>query len=181
MTPHTGAALATASLALLAVLTGCGDSGPAPEVGTIRTEPLPAPEPELPPVEPVTAADCPYLSTAEASSLGGLPVTGVRIDESIDPAACFFYGADGGVTLTTTLYTVDSAERATELVIESAPEETAEQITVEGGWVGGSSEVPGGALVVLARGEQILAVQAVGEEPGPAQQVAELIGPRLAS
>lgn len=180
MTTRASVALATASVALLAVLTGCGDSGPAPETGTIRTEPMPAPEPELAPVEPVTAADCPYLSTAEASSLGGAPVTEVRIDESLDPAACFFYGADGTVALTTTVYTVESEDRATELVAESASADAAEEVTADGGWAGGSTEVPGGALVVLSRGEQILAVQTATEDSGPAQQVAELVGPRLA-
>lgn len=183
-------ALAAASVTLLAALAGCGDPEPQTEIGTIRTEPLPQPEPELRPVEPVTAADCPYLTVVEASDVGAVPVTEVRIDESHDPAACVFYGADGAVVLTTTLYTVDSAERAAELVLESAPGSEDDRITVEGGWTGGGTEVPGGELVVLARGERILAVQTVtgeiipGEEgaegEGAAQAVAGVIGPRLA-
>lgn len=180
MTTRTAAALASASVALLAVLAGCGGTGSDQETGTIRTEPLPAPERELPPVQPVAAADCPYLSVAEAAEAGAAPVTEVRIDESIDPAACFFYGTDGSVVLTTTVYTVDSAERARELVAESAPEDTAEEATADGGWVGARTGGAAGALVVLSRGDQLLAVQTVNEEAGPAQQVAELVGPRLA-
>ena len=140
---------------------------------------MPAPEPELPPVEPATAADCPYLSTAEASDLGGAPVTRVRIDDGVDPAACFFYDVDGAVTLTTTVYTVDSAERATELVTESAPADAGAQVTVDGGWTGGGTEAPGGSLVVLSRDERILAVQTAADTWDSAQRVAELVAPRL--
>lgn len=183
MTTRAFVAVSAASVALLAMLAGCGGSGSdqASEIGTIRTEPMPAPEPELPPVQPVTAEDCPYLSTAEASSLGGAPVTTVRIDESLDPAACFFYDVDGAVALTTTVYTVDSADRASELVAESAGTGggAGAQVTAEGGWTGGSTEAPGGSLVVLSRDERILAVQTASDTSESAQQVAELVGPRL--
>lgn len=142
---------------------------------------MPAPEPELPPVEPAAAGDCPYLSAAEASSVGDAPVTAVRIDESLDPAACFFFGDDGSVVFTTTVHTVASAERAAELVAESAPTDQSEQITVEGGWTGGSTEAPGGSLVVLSSGDRILAVQTASEDAASAQGVAELVGPRLSA
>lgn len=181
MTTRASAAFAAASVALLAGLAGCGASTPEQEseIGTIRTEPMPAPEPELPPVEPATAADCPYLSTAEASNLGGAPITAVRIDDSLDPAACFFFEADGAVVFTTTVYTVDSAERATELVAESAPTGQSEQVITEDGWTGGSTAAPGGSLVVLSRGDRVLAVQTASPDAASAQRVAELVGPRL--
>lgn len=183
---HTRArvALATTSAALLAVLAGCGDTEPAPEIGTIRTAPPEAPEqqpePELQPAEPIAVADCPYLSAAEASGQGGELVTEVRIDDSLDPVACFFFTADGTLTLTTTVHTVDSADRAAELVAESAPAGIAEPLTVDGGWTGGVVESLGGGLAVLARGDQILAVQSVSEQVDPAREIAELVGPRLA-
>lgn len=180
MSSRVSVLLASASVAALALLTGCGDQGASSEVGTIRTEPLPTTEPELPPVEPVTAADCPYLSTAEASRLGAEEITDVRIDEAIDPAACFFYGEGRTVILTTTVYTVDSVDRASELVEESTPAVVAEEVTAEGGWTGGSTAGPAGALVVLSREDQLLAVQTVHEEAGPAQELAQLIGPRVA-
>ena len=183
MTTRSSAALAAASVTLLVVLAGCGEpaSEQASEVGTIRTEPMPAPEPELPPVEPAIVGDCPYLSMDEATDLGGTPVASVRIDESLDPAACFFFGDDGAVVFTTTVHTVDSPERAAELVAESAPTDQSAQITVEGGWTGGSTEAPGGSLVVLSRGDRILAVQTASADATSAQQVAEVVGPRLSA
>ena len=186
MTTRSPAALAAASVTLLAVLAGCGEStseqaSEQAEVGTIRTEPMPAPEPELPPVEPAIVGDCPYLSMDEATDLGGTPVASVRIDESLDPAACFFFGDDGAVVFTTTVHTVDSPERAVELVAESAPTDQSAQITVEGGWTGGSTEAPGGSLVVLSRGDRILAVQTASADATSAQQVAEVVGPRLSA
>lgn len=142
---------------------------------------MPAPEPELPPVEPVISANCPYLSTAEVRELGDSPVTRVRIDDALDPAACFFYDDEGAVTLTTTVYTVDSAERAAELVAESAPTDAGAEITVDGGWTGGDTEAPGGSLVVLSRDERILAVQTASDTSDSAQRVAELVAPRLSA
>lgn len=175
------------SVLLLGVLAGCGagdgggaDGGEASAIGTIRTAPPETTAPELPPVEPVTTADCPYLAADEVSRLNGEPVTDVRIDEGVDPAACFFYSADGRVQLTTTVYTVSSPERAAELVDESAPAGEAEPADAEGGWTGGSTGGPAGALVVLARGPQVLAVQSTQEEPTTVQRVAELVGPRIA-
>src|SRR5699024_7760364 len=115
-------ALVAVSAVLLGALAGCGGgSGPAPEMGTIRTAPPEPTEPELPPVEPVADAECPYLSADEVARLSGQPVTDVRIDDGVEPAACFFYDSDGEVQLTTTVYSVASPERAAELVEESAP------------------------------------------------------------
>ena len=188
MTTRSPAALAAASVTLLAVLAGCGEStseqsseqaSEQAEVGTIRTEPMPAPEPELPPVEPAIVGDCPYLSMDEATDLGGTPVASVRIDESLDPAACFFFGDDGAVVFTTTVHTVDSPERAAELVAESAPTGQSEQVTADGGWVGGSTEAPGGSLVALSRGDRILAVQTASPDAASALEVAGLVGPRI--
>lgn len=175
---------APAALVLLAVLAGCGggagEGGEDAAIGTIRTAPPETTAPELPPVEPVTSADCPYLTTDEVSRLNGELATEVRIDESVDPAACFFFSADGAVQLTTTVYTVASAERATELVDESAPVAESEPSEVEGGWTGGRTGGAGGALVVLARGPQVLAVQSTQEQSIKVQRIAELVAPRVA-
>ncbi|NLD85995.1 MAG: DUF2020 domain-containing protein [Actinomycetales bacterium] len=180
MSTRTSVLLASASVAVLALLSGCGEQTTESEIGTIRTAPPQASAPELPPVEPVTQADCPYLSTEEVAGLGAGSITDVRIDESVDPVACFFYDEDRAVALTTTVYTVDSADRATELVQESAPAETAETLTVEDGWAGGSTEGPGGSLVVLSREDRLLAVQTVGEEADPAREIAQVVAPRVA-
>lgn len=180
MSTRTPVLLASASVAVLALLSGCGEQTPEGEIGTIRTAPPPTSEPELPPVQPVTQADCPYLSIDEAADLGAGLFTDVRIDESVDPAACFFYGEDRAVALTTTVYTVDSPGRAAELVEDSAPADTSDELSAEGGWSGGSTEGPGGALVVLSREDRLLAVQTVGEDADPAREVAQLIAPRVA-
>lgn len=173
--------LAPLSVVLLGVMAGCGgDTEPAPEMGTIRTAPPETSEPEIPQVEPVTSAECPYLSVDEASRLNGELATDVRIDDRVDPAACFFYSADGAVQLTTTVYSVESEERATELVDGSAPVGESERSDVEGGWTGGRTGGPGGALVVLARGTQVLAVQSTQEQSVKVQRVAELVAPRVA-
>lgn len=175
-------ALATASAVLLGVLAGCGGSSePAPEMGTIRTAPLETTEPELPPVEPVADAECPYLSTDEAARLNGNPVTDVRIDDGTDPAACFFYDSDGAVQLTTTVYEVASAERAAELVEESAPAGESESSEAEDGWSGGRTAGPSGSLLVLARDVRVLAVQSTQEDPESVQRIAELVAPRVAN
>lgn len=174
--------LAPVSVVLLGVLAGCGGGGgePQPEMGTIRTAPPEPTEPEIPEVQPVLSEDCPYLSTDEASRLNGEPATDVRIDDSIDPAACFFYSADGAVQLTTTVFSVESEERASQLVDESAPAEESERSDVEGGWTGGRTGGPGGALAVLSRGTQVLAVQSTQEQTVTVQRVAELVAPRVA-
>ncbi|PAY23444.1 hypothetical protein CEY15_08860 [Dietzia natronolimnaea] len=174
--------LAPMAVVLLGVSAGCGggDGDPAPEMGTIRTAPPETSEPEIPQVEPVTREQCPYLSVDEASRLNGELATDVRIDDRVDPAACFFYGADGAVQLTTTVYSVASEERATELVDDSAPVGESERSDVEGGWTGGRTGGPGGALVVLARGTQVLAVQSTQEQSVKVQRVAELVAPRIA-
>ncbi|HIW69514.1 MAG TPA: DUF2020 domain-containing protein [Candidatus Dietzia merdigallinarum] len=179
MTQRAPAALSATSVALLAVLAGCGGSEPAPEMGTIRTEPLPAPEAELPIAQPNADGECPYLSVEEVAGVGIGPVTGVRIDDSLDPAACFFYGTDDEVIITTTVHTADSAERAAEIVAETAPADVAEEAAVKGGWIGAGTEGPGGVLLVLSRGDQLLAVQTVHEESGPATAAANLVGPRI--
>mgnify|MGYP003117873112 CR=1 FL=1 len=173
--------IAPVSVVLLGVLAGCGggDTGSAPEMGTIQTAPPETSEPEIPGVEPVTVAECPYLSVDEVSRLNGELATEVRIDDRVDPAACFFYSADGTVQLTTTVHSVASEERATQLVDDSAPVGESERSDVEGGWTGGRTGGPGGALVVLARGEQVLAVQSTQEQSIKAQRVAELVAPRV--
>lgn len=174
-------ALVAVSAILLGALAGCGGgSGSAPEMGTIRTVPPETTEPELPPVEPVADAECPYLSTDEVTRLNGQPVTDVRIDDGVEPAACFFYDADGEVQLTTTVYSVASAERAAELVEESAPADEAEPSQAEGGWSGGRTEGPVGALVVMSRGARVLAVQSTQEDSMTVQRIAELTAPRVA-
>lgn len=173
-------ALGTASVLLLGVLAGCsGSSEPAAEMGTIRTAPPETVEPELPPVEPVSEADCPYLSADEVSAAAGVPAADVRIDEGVDPAACFFYDADGAVHLTTTVYEVASPERAAELVAESAPPGESEPLEVGGGWSGGLTVGPAGALAVLSGDDRVLAVQSTGEESDAVRSVVEIIGPRL--
>lgn len=172
--------IASLSVILLGVLAGCGGSEPAPEMGTIRTAPPETSEPELAQVEPVTDADCPYLSAEEVSDLNGEMVSDVRIDDGVDPAACFFYSADGAVQLTTTIHRLDSEDRARELVDESAPVGESERSDVEGGWTGGRSGGTGGALVVLARGTQVLAVQSTQEQSVKPQRIAELVAPRIA-
>lgn len=170
---------------LLGVLAACGDTGgdgeaaSGSEMGTIRTEPPAPTESELPPVQPATAADCPYLAADELAGLGEGPVTDVRIDESVDPPACFFYDSDGAIGLTTTIYTVASPERAAQLVTESAPADLAEPATADGGWTGGSTDAPGGSLLVLSNGDRVLAVQSTHDDAGTVRQVAELVGPRL--
>lgn len=170
------------SALLLGVLAGCGggSSDTASTMGTIRTAPPETTEPEFPAVEPVADAECPYLSTDEASRLTGELATDVRIDDRIDPAACFFYSADGAVQLTTTVYSVDSEEAATRLVDETAPVGGSERSDVEGGWTGGRTVGPGGALVALARGTQVLAVQSTQEQSVKVQRVAEVVAPRIA-
>lgn len=174
-------ALVSVSAVLLGVLAGCGDgSEPAAEMGTIQTAPPETTEPELPPAEPVADAECPYLSTDEVARLNGEPVTDVRIDDNLEPAACFFYDADGAVQLTTTVYSVASSERAAELVQESAPEGEAEPAEAEGGWSGGRTQGPGGSLLVLARDAQVLAVQSTQEDSITVQRIAEIAAPRLA-
>lgn len=174
-------ALATASALLLGVLAGCGGgSEPAPEMGIIRTAPPETTEPELPPVEPVADAECPYLTTDEVTELNGVAATDVRIDDGVEPPACFFYDADGAVHLTTTVYTVASAERAAELVEESAPAGEAEPAEAEGGWTGGRTQGPGSSLLVIARDARVLAVQSTQEDSAAVQQIAELVGPRVA-
>lgn len=172
--------IASLSVVLLGVLSGCGTGEPQPEMGTIRTAPPETTEPEIPEVEPVSTEDCPYLSTDEVSRLGGEPATDVRIDDRVDPAACFFYGDGGTVTLTTTVFSAESEDRAGQLVAESAPAEVSERSEVEGGWTGGRTSGPGGALVVLSRGAQVLAVQSTQAESDYAQQVAEVVAPRVA-
>lgn len=173
--------IASLSVVLLGVLAGCGGgSEPAPEMGTIRTAPPEASESELAEVAPSSDADCPYLSADEVSDLNGEKVTDVRIDDGVDPAACFFYSTDGAVQLTTTVHTLPSEERARELVDEAAPVDVTERSDVEGGWSGGRSGGPGGALVVLARGTQVLAVQSTQEQSVKAQRIAELVAPRIA-
>ncbi|KAA0918669.1 DUF2020 domain-containing protein [Dietzia sp. ANT_WB102] len=173
--------LATVSAVLVGALAGCGGaSEPAAEMGTIRTAPPEATEPELPRVDPVADAECPYLSAEEVSRLNGVPATDVRIDDGVDPAACFFYDAEGAVQLTTTVYSVASAERAAELVEESAPAGESDPSEAEGGWSGGRTGGPGGSLLVLARGAQVLAVQSTQEDSVTVQQIAELVGPRVA-
>jgi len=173
--------LAPVSVLLLAGLAGCaGGGGGESTVGTIRTAPPETREQQIPEVEPVADGDCPYLSAEDASRLNGEKVTRVRIDDRQDPAACFFYSADGSVQLTTTVYRLDSAEAATRLVDETAPVGQTERSDVEGGWTGGRSGGPGGALVVVARGEQVLAVQSTQEQSVKAQRVAELVAPRIA-
>ncbi|WP_407335112.1 DUF2020 domain-containing protein [Dietzia kunjamensis] len=174
-------ALVAVSAVLLGALAGCGGgSGPAPEMGTIRTAPPETTEPELPPVEPVADAECPYLSTDEVTRHSGQPVTDVRIDDGVEPAACFFYDSDGEVQLTTTVYSVASPERAAELVEESAPSDEAEPSRAEGGWSGGRTVGLGGALVVLSRDARVLAVQSTQDDPTTAQRIAELTAPRVA-
>lgn len=148
-------------------------------MGTIQTAPPAATEPEMPIVEPVTKAECPYLSVEEVSELNGERATDVKIDDRLEPSACFFYSADGAVQLTTTVYELDSAERATEVVDESAPVDTSERSDVEGGWTGGRSGGPGGALVALANGSRVLAVQSTQEQSVKVQRVAERVAPRL--
>ena len=173
--------IASLSVVLLGVLAGCGgDPEPAPEMGTIRTAPPEASEPELAEVAPSSDADCPYLSADEVAALNGEKVADVRIDDGVDPAACFFYSADGAVQLTTTVHTLASEERARELVDEAAPVDVSDRSDVEGGWTGGRSGGPGGALVVVARGKQVLAVQSTQEQSVKAQRIAELVGPRIA-
>lgn len=167
------------SAVLFGALAGCGGAEPAPEMGTIRTAPPETTEPELPPVEPVADAECPYLSADEVSRLNGLPATDVRIDAGVDPAACFFYDAEGAVQLTTTVYTVASAERAAELVEESAPAGEAEPVEVEGGWAGGRTQGPGSSLLVLAREDRVLAIQSTQEDGEAVQRVAEAVAPRV--
>lgn len=173
--------LAPASVVLLGLLSGCGGAGQEPEatMGTIRTAPPETSEPEIPVVEPVTEAECPYFSAEEATELGGEQATTVRIDDRMETPACFFSGADGSVHLTTTVYELDSPERAAEVVDESAPADTSEPAEVEGGWTGGRSGGPGGALAVLANGTRVLAVQSTQEDPLIVQGVAEVVAPRL--
>lgn len=173
--------LAPASAILLGVLAGCGGSAGETEstIGTIRTAPPETTEPEIPVAEPTTRAECPYLSAEEVSELNDEQATEVRIDDGFDPAACFFYGADEAVQLTTTVHTVDSAERAAQLVEESAPAATSERVEAEGGWTGGHSGGPGGALAVLANGDRVLAVQSIDEQSDAVRRVAELVAPRL--
>ena len=173
---------ASLSLVMLGVLAGCGggDSEPAAETGTIRTAPPETTEPELPRIEAVADAECPYLTVDEVSRLNGELATSVRIDDRVDPPACFFYSADGAVQLTTTVYEVASEEAATRLVDESAPVAESERADVEGGWTGGRTGGAGGALVVLARGTQVLAVQSTQEQSVKVQRVAELVAPRVA-
>ncbi|UVE96742.1 DUF2020 domain-containing protein [Dietzia sp. B32] len=174
-------ALVPVSAVLLGVLAGCGGgSEPATEMGTIRTAPPETSAPELPSVEPVAKADCPYLSAEEVSRLNGAPVTDVRIDDGVEPAACFFYDGDGAVQLTTTVYSVASPERAMELVQESAPAAEAEPSEAEGGWSGGRTAGPGGALLVMARDARVLAVQSTQEDSMTVQRIAELAAPRVA-
>lgn len=174
------APLAVVPVTLLAAVAGCAGTAEdtESEIGTIRTAPPEPTEPELPEVEPVVAADCPYLDDDEVPDLGSGPVEEVRIDDRVDPPACFFSDADGAVQLTTTVYTVDSAERAAELVEQSAPPEYAVPLEVDD-WRGGSTEGPGGALAALAGGDRVLAVQSAGEDPEPVREVAGLIVPRL--
>lgn len=176
-----GAFPATVFVVLLGVLAGCGGAVPEPaaERGTIRTAPPPSREPEVPEPEPVAEADCPYLSLDEVSRLNGELATEVRIDDRVDPAACFFYSSDGAVQLTTTVFTAGSAEAATRLVDESAPVGESERSDIGGGWTGGRTGGAGGALVVLARGTQVLAVQSTQEQSVKVQRVAELVAPRV--
>lgn len=148
-------------------------------MGTIQTAPPETSEPEIPIAEPVTEAECPYLSVEEASDLNGERATDVKIDDRMAIPACFFYGEDGAVQLTTTVYELDSPERAAQIVAESAPPETSESSEVEGGWAGGRHEGPGGALVALSHDEQVLAVQSTQEESEKVQRVVELVAPRL--
>ena len=173
--------LAPASVVLLGLIAGCGGGADESEstMGTIRTAPPETGEPEIPVVEPVETAECPYLSADEASDLTGEQATDVKIDDRVEPPACFFYGADGTVQLTTTVYEFDSPERATQLVDESAPVGLAERSEVEGGWTGGRSESPGGALVALANDTRVLAVQSTQEQSAAVQRVAEVVAPRL--
>ena len=149
-------------------------------MGTIRTAPPAAEETEIPEVEPVVEADCPYLSAEEASRLNGELVRQVRIDDRLDPPACFFSSADGRIALTTALYTVADAEAATRLVDESVPVGASERSDVEGGWTGGRTGGPGGALVALAEGNRVVVVQSTQEQSVKVQRVAELVVPRLA-
>lgn len=170
-----------ASVVIIGLLAGCAGGAGETEstMGTIRTAPPASTEPEIPIVEPVADEKCPYLSLGEASELNGEKSTEVKIDDRLEPPACFFYSAEGAVQLTTSVYELDSAERATEVVDEAAPADTSEQSEVEGGWVGGRSGGPGGALAALANGPRVLAVQSTQEESENVQRVAELVAPRL--
>ncbi|HJC28290.1 MAG TPA: DUF2020 domain-containing protein [Candidatus Dietzia intestinipullorum] len=174
-------AVAPLSVVLLGALSACGGGGEPAEstVGTIRTAPPETTEPEIPVVEPTAASECPYLSLEEASQLNGVPATDVRIDDRIDPVACFFYGADGEAHLTTTVYTVDSAQRAAELVEESVPSGEVDGSEIEGGWSGGRTISSGGALLAVSHEDRVLAVQSTRDDPATVQQVAELVAPRL--
>lgn len=149
-------------------------------MGTIRTAPPVSEEAEIPEVEPISQGECPYVSSDEVSQLNGELVTDVRIDDRVDPPACFFYSADGAVQLTTTVHTLDSEEAATRLVDESVPVAETEESEVEGGWTGGRTGGPAGALVVLANGEKVLVVHSLQEQSVKAQRVAELVAPRVA-
>ena len=180
MAPDTLALGATSAI-LLGVLAGCGGgSEPAAEMGTIRTAPVETAQPELPPVQPVSEGDCPYLSVEEVTGASGTPTDEARVDDSVDPAACFFYDADGAVHLTTTVYEVASSARAGELVTESAPPDASEPAEAEGGWSGGVTVGPAGALAVLARDNRVLAVQSTGDDAAVVRGVVEIVAPRVA-
>lgn len=172
--------LAPTLLAAL-LLGGCGQSGTGQEMGTLRTAP-PAtsdPAPPVPDLRPVADGPCPYLSDEEASELNGEKVVSVRTDPQVEPPGCFFYTYGDRIQLTTSVFTVADEQVARRLVDESAPVAETERADVDGGWTGGKSGGPTGALLAVFRDDRVVVVQSTQEQSIKVQRVAERIIPRL--
>ena len=163
------------------LLGGCGQPEAGQEVGTLRTAP---PETSstaspIPDLRPVADGPCPYLSAEEASELNGEKVVSVRIDPQTEPPGCFFYTYGDRIQLTTSVFGVADEELARRLVDESAPVDGTERADIEGGWTGGKSGGPAGALLAVYRGDRVVVVQSTQEQSIKVQRVAERIIPRL--
>jgi len=179
--PARTAPLLASLLAGSLVLSGCDSGSGTEEKGTIRTAPPSSSSsaPAVPDLRPVAEGPCPYLSEREVSDLNGEKVLSVKTDPQVDPPGCFFYAADQRVTLTTSVFSVESEEKARSLVDQSAPPASTERADVEGGWTGGRSGGPGGALLAVAKGPRVVVVQSTQEQSVKVQRIAELVIPRL--
>ncbi len=111
---------------------------------TTPTDPTLIPPPPSTPEPAPTAADCPYLSNAEASEANGQRIAKTETIATEPYPICVFYRPDGTVMAATRIVVADTPEAAVAAVNQHVPVDESFPATHPAGWSGGAMSTPDG-------------------------------------
>lgn len=111
---------------------------------TTPTDPTLIPPPPSTPEPAPTAADCPYLSNAEASEANGQRIAKTETIATEPYPICVFYRPDGTVMAATRIVVADTPDAAVAAVNQHVPVDESFPATHPAGWSGGAMSTPDG-------------------------------------